>query len=115
MIIDVERLKDCLVLWKEWMQQDGNRLGYPQKSIGLSSGGVNCWDDIGNDCDNYTVQIVDAAMTSLVQSQRVHMKDAVYISMGLLPNNWKYHYQYDMALQFAHEFIYRKLFVAGVV
>ena len=115
MVIDLARLKDCLELWRDWMRHDDSRLGYPQKSMGISSGGVNCWDDLGSDCDNYTVQIIDAAMSSLTESGRQHMVDAIQISMGILPNNWRYHYQYDMALQFAHEFVWRKMVVAGVV
>ena len=97
------------------MRHDGSRLGYPQKSMGISSGGVNCWDDIGDDCDNYTVQIVDLAMTSLTQSGKGFMVDAIQISIGLLPNEWKYPYDYETALQFSHEFIWRKMMVAGVV
>jgi len=115
MNIDVVRLKECLELWAIWMRHDGSRLGYPQKSMGISSGGVNCWDDIGDDCDNYTVQIVDAAMTSLTQSGKGFMVDAIQISIGLLPNEWKYPYDYETALQFSHEFIWRKMMVAGVV
>jgi len=115
MVIDVIRLKECLELWAIWMRHDGSRLGFPQKSMGISSGSLNSFDDLSDEADNYIVQIVDAAITSLVQSQRQHMKDAIYISMGLLPNNWKHNYQYDMSLQFAYEFVYRKLFVAGVV
>ena len=115
MNIDVVRLKECLELWRDWMRHDGSRLGYPQKSMGISSGGINCWDDIGDEADNYTVQIVDAAMTSLTQSGKGFMVDAIQISIGLLPNNWKYSYQYETALSFAHDYMWRKLTVAGVV
>lgn len=115
MQINVIRLKECLEMWRDWMLHDNARLGYPQKSIGISSGGVNCWDDVGDECDNYTVQIVDAAMTTMIEVGNRHMVDAVQISVGLLPNKWNYHYDYETALSFAHDFLWRKLSVAGVV
>jgi len=115
MVIDVIRLKECLELWAIWMRHDGSRLGYPQKSMGISSGSLNSFDDLSDEADNYIVQIVDAAMTNLTQSGKGFMVDAIQISIGLLPNEWKYHYQYETALSFGHDYLWRKLTVAGVV
>ena len=115
MEIDVVRLKDCLDLWSHWMRHDNSRLGYPNKSMGISSGNLSSWDDLSDECDNYTVQIVDAAMTTLREAGQGHMVDAISISIGLLPNNWRYHYNYEIALQFGHQYLWRRLSLAGVV
>jgi hypothetical protein len=112
--MDVTRLKDSLELWRRWMTQSSSHLGYPSKSIGISSGGVNCWDDISEQCDSYTIEVVDAAISSLILSKRKHMADAIKMSLGLV-KVWSHPYDYESALRFGHEFIWKKLIQSGVV
>ena len=38
-MISMERLLSILEDWARWMKSDSHKLGYPSKSIGMSSGG----------------------------------------------------------------------------
>ena len=49
--------------WSKWMRHDNHKLGYPSKSIGLSSGGssnADTFDYMIEDLDNDNVRTIDA-------------------------------------------------------
>jgi hypothetical protein len=51
--------------WVEWMRHGHGVKGYPQASVGFSSGGINCFDDMDSAASNYAARAVDGAIDSL--------------------------------------------------
>ena len=68
----IERLMELLDKWKLWMHTDNHRLGYPIKSILLSSGGdaTNAFDEMYEASENDNVKILDAAISDLNRNER---------------------------------------------
>lgn len=69
----MERLLDLLDKWKLYMRSDNHKLGYPNKSLGMSSGGQSSYDAFdemyeGVESDN--VRTVDAVIHSLDQEEQ---------------------------------------------
>ena len=57
------------------MRHDNHKLGYPSKSIGMSSGGASgSFDDMYNEVEDDNVRTVDAVIHSLPKDQR----EAIY-------------------------------------
>ena len=42
--MNLEYLKHLLSLWTRWMKNDDHGLGYPKRSIGMSTGGASTED-----------------------------------------------------------------------
>ena len=73
----IGRLIIILEDWSKWMKKDSNRLGYPNKTSYLSSGGESTSDvfeKMLNEADNNNVKIVNACIDSLPKEQ----KKAIY-------------------------------------
>lgn len=76
-MIHIDRLMQILDDWALWMKSDNHRLGYPSKSIGLSSGGestVDSFDEMIDIQDLSNVHVVDSVIHSLPSEQQ----DAIY-------------------------------------
>jgi hypothetical protein len=95
-MISMERLLSILEDWALWMKSDNHRLGYPSKSIGLSSGGESTSEAFEEMCsaqDMSNVRTIHAIVHSLEQGQQ----DAIYAKyLGSKPP-LAFYWQLDMA------------------
>lgn len=51
--------------WARWQGGYSMKLGYPSKSAGISSGGMQTFDDMCDQCDNSTMQAIDTCVSDL--------------------------------------------------
>jgi hypothetical protein len=95
-MISMERLLSILEDWALWMKTDNHRLGYPSKSIGMSSGGESTSDAFEEMCsaqDMSNVRTIHAIVHSLEQGQQ----EAIYAKyLGAKPP-LAFFWQLDMA------------------
>ena len=95
-MISMERLLSILEDWALWMKSDNHRLGYPFKSIGLSSGGESTSEAFEEMCsaqDMSNVRTIHAIVHSLEQGQQ----EAIYAKyLGAKPP-LAFYWQLDMA------------------
>jgi len=71
--MDMNRLLDLLDKWKLYMKSDNHKLGYPNKSIGLSSGGESSYDvfdEMYESSELENVKTLDAVIHSLNQEEQ---------------------------------------------
>lgn len=64
----LDELLELLDDWSKWMQYDDHGLGYPKRSIGLSSGGSSnsdTFDHMVEDLDNSRIRTLNALIHSL--------------------------------------------------
>lgn len=67
----MNRLLELLDKWKLYMRSDNHKLGYPSKSIGMSSGGASgSFDDMYDEVEDDNVRTVDAVIHSLPKDQQ---------------------------------------------
>jgi len=91
-----EYLMYLLKLWSKWMHFDDNGLGYPKKSLGMSTGGASTddsFEEMFEAAELKKIQTIDAIISSLKKEER----DAVY---ARFLGSKKPHY-YEMKLQMA--------------
>ena len=92
----MERLLSILEDWGRWMDWDNHKLGYPSKSIGMSSGGESTSEVFEEMCsaqDMSNIRTIHAIIHSLEQGQQ----DAIYTKyLGAKPP-LAYYWQLDMA------------------
>jgi len=95
-MISMERLLSILDDWALWMKSDNHKLGYPSKSIGMSSGGESTSESFAEMCsaqDMSNLRTIDAIIHSLEQGQQ----DAIYAKyLGAKPP-LAFYWQLDMA------------------
>jgi hypothetical protein len=95
-MISMERLLSILEDWALWMKSDNHRLGYPSKSIGLSSGGESTSEAFEEMCsaqDMSNVRTIHAIVHSLEPGQQ----EAIYAKyLGAKPP-LAFYWQLDMA------------------
>lgn len=75
--MQINRLLELLDKWKLFMRSDNHKLGYPSKSLGMSSGGESSYDAFDEMYENVefdNIRTVDAVIHSLPKDQ----KDAIY-------------------------------------
>ena len=73
--MDMNRLLELLDKWKLYMRSDNHKLGYPSKSIGMSSGGASgSFDDMYDEVEDDNIRTVDAVIHSLPKEQQ----EAIY-------------------------------------
>ena len=66
------KVKEYLTEWAEWMKADNTKLGYPSKSLMLSSGGASTsFDDMCEVLDNTISKAIDAILEGVTISQRL--------------------------------------------
>ena len=71
----MNRLLELLDRWRLYMRSDNHKLGYPSKSIGMSSGGASgSFDDMYDEVEDDNVRTVDAVIHSLPKDQQ----EAIY-------------------------------------
>ena len=95
-MISMERLLSILQDWALFMKTDNHRLGYPSKSIGMSSGGESTSEAFEEMCsaqDMSNIRTIHAIVHSLEQGQQ----DAIYAKyLGAKPP-LAFFWQLDMA------------------
>jgi hypothetical protein len=95
-MISMERLLSILEDWSLWMRHDTHKLGYPSKSIGMSSGGESTSEVFEEMCsaqDMSNIRTIHAIIHSLEQGQQ----DAIYAKyLGAKPP-LAFYWQLDMA------------------
>jgi len=72
-MITLERLDWLLGNWSDYMQQPSSKLGYPSKSLCMSSGGASGEDEFEIMCDEVDTkcaQAMDSIIDSISQPQR---------------------------------------------
>lgn len=92
----LEYLLELLDDWAKWMHYDNHKLGFPTKSVGLSSGGSSnedTFDEMIDDLDNENVKTINAIIHSL-QTEEVKAIYARYL-------HTKKPFYYEIKLQFA--------------
>jgi enoyl-[acyl-carrier-protein] reductase (NADH) len=75
--MEMNRLLELLDKWKLFMRSDNHKLGYPSKSLGMSSGGessYDAFDEMYEDVESDNIRTVDAVIHSLPKDQ----KEAIY-------------------------------------
>ena len=96
-MISMERLLSILDDWKLYMKSPSHRLGYPSKSLGMSSGGESTTDEFEHmvsAMDKQNVRTIDAIIHSLDKRQQ----QAIYAKyLGGKPP-LAYEWNLDMAL-----------------
>jgi len=91
-MISMERLLSILDDWALWMKSDNHKLGYPSKSIGMSSGGESTSEAFEEMCSAQDMSNV-RTIHSLEQGQQ----DAIYAKyLGAKPP-LAFYWQLDMA------------------
>jgi len=75
--MEMNRLLELLDKWRLFMRSDNHKLGYPSKSIGMSSGGessYDAFDEMYDEVEDDNVRTVDAVIHSLPKEQQ----EAIY-------------------------------------
>lgn len=100
----MERLLSILEDWARWMDWDNHKLGYPSKSVGLSSGGESTSESFEDMCsvqDMSNIRTIHAIIHSLEKGQ----KEAIYAKyLGAKPPlayPWQLDIAYDNLLTIA--------------
>lgn len=103
-MISMERLLSILEDWARWMDWDNHKLGYPSKSVGLSSGGESTSESFEDMCsvqDMSNIRTIHAIIHSLEKGQ----KEAIYAKyLGAKPPlayPWQLDIAYDNLLTIA--------------
>ena len=92
----MERLLSILEDWALFMKTDNHKLGYPSKSIGLSSGGESTSESFAEMCsaqDMSNIRTIDAIIHSLPKEQQ----DAIYAKYLDAKKPLAYEWNMDMA------------------
>ena len=95
-MISMERLLSILEDWALFMKSDNHRLGYPSKSIGMSSGGESTSESFAEMCsaqDMSNIRTIDAIIHSLPKEQQ----DAIYARYLEAKKPLAYEWNMDMA------------------
>jgi hypothetical protein len=95
-MISMERLLSIMDDWALWMKSDNHKLGYPSKSIGMSSGGESTSESFEEMCsaqDMSNVRTIHAIVHSLEQGQQ----DAIYAKYLGAKKPLAYEWNMDMA------------------
>ena len=92
----MERLLSIMQDWSLWMKSDNHKLGYPSKSIGMSSGGESTSDVFEDMCsaqDMSNVRTLHAIIHSLEKAQQ----EAIYARYLGAKKPLAYEWNMDMA------------------
>ena len=95
-MISMERLLSILDDWALWMKSDNHKLGYPSKSIGMSSGGEStseAFEEMCSSQDMSNVRTIHAIVHSLEQGQQ----EAIYARYLGAKKPLAYEWNMDMA------------------
>ena len=103
-MITMERLLSIMQDWSLWMKSDNHKLGYPSKSIGLSSGGESTSEVFEEMCsaqDMANIRTIDAIIMSLPVDQQNAIYARYLGSKKPLAYEWKLDIAHDNLLTIA--------------
>ena len=73
--MNIEYLMYLLDEWARWMKRDDHGLGYPKRSLGMSTGGASgSFDEMYESSELDKIKTIDSVISSLDNQQR----DAIY-------------------------------------
>jgi hypothetical protein len=101
----MERLLSILDDWKVYMKSTNTRLGYPSKSLGMSSGGESTKDEFEhmvNAMDQSNIRTLDAIIHSLDQGQQQAIYAKYLNGKPPLAYQWQLDMAYDNLLTIAN-------------
>lgn len=104
-MITMERLLSILDDWKVYMKSTNTRLGYPSKSLGMSSGGESTKDEFEhmvNAMDQSNIRTLDAIIHSLDQGQQQAIYAKYLNGKPPLAYQWQLDMAYDNLLTIAN-------------
>lgn len=111
--IQLDNLMAWLKEWAAWMAQDNHRLGYPAKSLGISSGYVGCasagFDELCDEADARMLKVIDTAINDLTPVQASAIHNRYLRSVFRFPR-----IDYPLALASAHAALLATLPAKGV-
>ena len=99
----------ALECWVKWMQGGEVTKGYPSRSCGFTSGGINCFDDMDAAAENYAGRAVDGAMSALDHTARTCI-GIVWLGQTIIYRR----IDVDLVVIEALQIIYRGLVARGV-
>jgi hypothetical protein len=103
-MISMERLLSIMQDWALWMKSDNHKLGYPSKSIGMSSGGESTsevFEDMCSAQDMSNIRTIDAIIHSLPKEQQNAIYAKYLNAKKLLAYEWNMDMAYDNLLTIA--------------
>jgi hypothetical protein len=56
---------DYMGMWSRWMKSEDHKLGYPQRSIGMSGSSSTSFDDMIEEADSEIIRTINSCMDSL--------------------------------------------------
>ena len=56
---------DYMDMWSRWMKSEDHKLGYPQKSIGMSGSSSTSFDDMVEEADSEIIRTINSCMDAL--------------------------------------------------
>ena len=96
-MLSMDRLLQILDDWKIYDKHYKERLGYPSKSIGMSSGGASsseAYDHLLSNMDLQNAETMASLINSLPDGQRAAIRHKYFKE----PKPIAYEWQYDMAM-----------------
>lgn len=96
----LQKVKDALEVWAEYMRHDDTDLDFPHASIGFLPGGGSwgtCHEDMEETEDHKICKAIDAILDGMPARQ----KEAVeyfHIVGGIKPSRWSIEEAYELAI-----------------
>lgn len=56
---------DYMSMWSRWMQSSDHKLGFPQRSVGVSGASSTNFDDMIEEADSEVIRTINSCMDSL--------------------------------------------------
>jgi len=95
--MNLEYLEYLLSLWARWMRHDDLGLGYPKRSLGMSSGGASTedsFDELFEGSEREKVRSLDTIINSLEEGQK---KSIYHVYLGSKPPSLQ-DYKFQLAM-----------------
>jgi hypothetical protein len=95
--MEAGRVTYYLDLWRDYMKSHNSGLGYKTRSTGFMTGGLNSFEDLGEQVDNDAARTVDKVIDDLPMMQKNALY-VVYLSQKATMDTRVLEYYYDSAL-----------------
>lgn len=70
---------DYMSMWGRWMKSEDHKLGYPQKSVGISGSSSTSFDDMIEEADLEIIKTINSCIDSL-KSEEINAIWARYLN-----------------------------------
>lgn len=61
----IDLFMEYMSMWARWMKSEDHRLGYPQKSVGVSGASSTTFDDMIDEADSEVIRVINSSMDSV--------------------------------------------------